>query len=151
MVKQKLVESFFEVEPLDRDQFLKVRETLTRIGLPSKSDDGDKVLWQTCHVLHKQGRYFIVHFKQLFLLDGRSRVTNFSEEDEDRTEFIVNMLENWGLVTPMVQVDPKIESNVLVIPYREKDKWTLKQKYTLGSNDNGEGNKENSGNGNSSY
>lgn len=149
MVKQKLVDSFFEVEPLDRDQFLKVRETLTRIGLPSKGDGGEKVLWQTCHVLHKQGRYFIVHFKQLFLLDGRSRVTNFTEEDEDRAEFIVNMLENWGLVTPMVQVNPKIESNVLVIPYREKDKWTRKQKYTLG-NDNGEGSKE-SGTGNTGY
>lgn len=144
MVKQKLVDSFFEVEPLDRDQFLKVRETLTRIGLPSKGDSGEKVLWQTCHVLHKQGRYFIVHFKQLFLLDGRSRVTNFTDEDEDRAEFIVNMLENWGLVTPMVQVNPKIESNVLVIPYREKDKWTLRQKYTLG-NDNGESKENSSG------
>lgn len=134
MVKQKLVESFFEIEPLDRDQFLKVRETLTRIGLPARSPDGNQTLWQTCHVLHKQGRYFIVHFKQLFLLDGRSKVTNFSEEDEDRTEFIVNLLETWGLVTPMVMTDPKIEANVLIIPYKDKHKWTLNAKYTLGSN-----------------
>lgn len=133
MVKQKLVESFFEIEPLDRDQFLKVRETLTRIGLPARSNDGRQTLWQTCHVLHKQGRYFIVHFKQLFLLDGRSKVTNFTEEDEDRTEFIVNLLESWGLVTPMVQVNREVEANVLIIPYKDKHKWILNAKYTLGS------------------
>lgn len=135
MVKQKLIDTFFEIEPLDRDQFLKVRETLTRVGLPARSPDGKQTLWQTCHVLHKQGRYFIVHFKQLFLLDGRSKVTNFTEEDEDRTEFIVNLLESWGLVTSLVEVDSEIEANVLIIPYKDKQKWNLKAKYTLGSGD----------------
>ena len=135
MAKQKLIDTFFEIEPLDRDQFLKVRETLTRIGLPAKTADGQQTLWQTCHVLHKQGRYFIVHFKQLFLLDGRSKVTNFTDEDEDRAEFIVNLLETWGLVTSLVEIDPEIEANVLIIPYKEKGRWQLKQKYTLGGND----------------
>lgn len=133
MVRNKLIDSFFEIEPLDRDQFLKVRETLTRIGLPARSATGKQTLWQTCHVLHKQGRYFIVHFKQLFLLDGRSKVTNFTEEDEDRTEFIVNLLESWGLVRSMVELNTDIEANVLIIPYKDKHKWDLKAKYTLGS------------------
>lgn len=137
MVKQNLIDTFFEIEPLDRDQFLKVRETLTRIGLPARSAENKQTLWQTCHVLHKQGRYFIVHFKQLFLLDGRSKVTNFTDEDEDRTEFIVNLLETWGLVTSLVEIDPEIEANVLIIPYKDKHNWLLKAKYTLGGNGNG--------------
>jgi hypothetical protein len=135
--KQELLESFFEIEPLDKDQFLKVRETLTRIGLPSKKN-GQQTLWQTCHVFHKQGRYYIVHFKQLFLLDGRTDVTDFTEDDEDRLEYIVNLLEQWGLVTSMVEIDTEIESNVMIIPYREKAKWSLKVKYSLGNVDNGE-------------
>lgn len=134
--KQELIDTFFEIEPLDKDQFLKVRETLTRIGLPSKKDAG-QTLWQTCHILHKQGHYYIVHFKQLFLLDGRTDVTDFSFEDEDRLEFIVNLLEQWGLVRSMVEVNPNIDTNVLIIPYREKGKWSLCQKYTLGSKNNG--------------
>lgn len=142
MVNQRLVDSFFEIEPLDRDQFLKVRETLTRVGLPARTSEGKQTLWQTCHVLHKQGRYFIVHFKQLFLLDGRSRVTNFTEEDEDRTEFIVNLLESWGLVRSLVEVNTEIEANVLIIPYKDKNKWLLKAKYTLGGNGNGESEEE---------
>ncbi|WEM34293.1 translation repressor protein [Xanthomonas phage X1] len=135
--KQELLESFFEIEPLNKDQFLKVRETLTRIGLPSKRN-GDQTLWQTCHVFHKQGRYYIVHFKQLFLLDGRTDVTDFTDEDEDRLEFIVNLLEQWGLVTSLVEVDARVESNVMIIPYRDKHKWSLRVKYSLGNTDNGE-------------
>lgn len=135
--KQELLETFFEIEPLNKDQFLKVRETLTRIGLPSKRN-GDQTLWQTCHVFHKQGRYYIVHFKQLFLLDGRTDLTDFTDEDEDRLEYIVNLLEQWGLITSMVEVDTGIESNVMIIPYREKHKWNLRVKYSLGNTDNGE-------------
>lgn len=132
--KQDLLNSFIEIEPLNKDQFLKVRETLTRIGLPSKRDNL-QTLWQTCHVFHKQGRYYIVHFKQLFLLDGRTDVTDFTEEDEDRLEFIANLLEQWGLVVPMVEINAQIETNVMIIPYREKGNWSLKQKYTLGNAD----------------
>lgn len=135
MVNQKLIDTFFEIDTLDRDQFLKVRETLTRIGLPARTPEGKQTLWQTCHVLHKQGRYFIVHFKQLFLLDGRSKVTNFTDEDEDRTEFIVNLLESWGLVRSLVEIDSEIEANVLIIPYKDKHRWDLRAKYTLGNSD----------------
>jgi len=130
--KQELLNSFIEIEALNKDQFLKVRETLTRIGLPSKRD-GQQTLWQTCHVFHKQGRYYIVHFKQLFLLDGRTDVTDFSEEDEDRLEYIANLLEQWGLVIPVVEIRTDLETNVMIIPFREKQNWTLKVKYSLGN------------------
>ena len=130
--KQELLDTFFEIDPLNKDQFLKVRETLTRIGLPSKKN-GEQTLWQTCHVFHKQGRYYIVHFKQLFLLDGRTDVTDFTEVDEDRLEYIVNLLEQWGLIRSQVEVDSTIESNVMIIPYRDKQKWSLRVKYSLGN------------------
>lgn len=130
--KRELIDTFHEIEPLDRDQFLKVRETLTRIGISTKRRiDGKQTLWQTCHVLHKRGHYYICHFKELFLLDGRSRVTDYSDEDMDRTEYIVSLLEDWGLVKPLREVG-KPAANVVVIPYREKDDWNLKAKYTIG-------------------
>lgn len=130
--KQELIDTFYEVEPLDRDQFLKVRETLTRIGISSKRRiDGKQTLWQTCHVLHKRGRYYICHFKQLFLLDGRSRSTDYTEEDMDRTEYIVSLLEDWGLVRCYEEVERPL-SNVVVIPYKQKGEWNLRAKYTIG-------------------
>ena len=114
------------------DDFLKVRETLTRIGVASLKD---KILYQSCHILHKQGRYFIVHFKELFALDGKP--TNFSENDQARRNTIANLLAEWGLVK---LVNPK-EISELVVPlnqlkilaFKEKDLWELTAKYNIGS------------------
>lgn len=128
---KELLESFFEIEVLDTDAFLKVKETLTRIGLPGKRTDGRPVLWQTAHVLQKRGRYFICHFKQLFQLDGRDE-TEFTVEDEDRLEFIVCLLEEWGLVKSIYDIQ-KPRVNVMIIPHAEKHNWDLKSKYTLGA------------------
>lgn len=118
---------------LDREEdFLIVKETLTRIGVASKSN---KTLYQSCHILHKRGRYAIVHFKELFLLDGKN--ADFSEEDIGRRNTIVNLLEEWELIT---QVDPeKTETpranmaSIKVIPAKEKAEWTLVPKYTIGA------------------
>ena len=114
------------------DDFLKVRETLTRIGVASRKD---KILYQSCHILHKQGRYFIVHFKELFASDGKP--TNFSENDQARRNTIANLLAEWGLVK---LVNPK-EISELVVPlnqlkilaFKEKDLWELTAKYNIGS------------------
>lgn len=136
--REELLETFFEVEPLDKDQFLKVKETLTRIGLPSRSTGSQQsTLWQSCHILHKQGRYFICHFKQLFMLDGKYDSTDFTDEDEDRTEYVVALLDEWGLVKSMFDViKPKV--NVIVIPFSQKKKWNLMAKYRIGSINKGD-------------
>lgn len=117
---------------LDKEQdFLKVKETLTRIGIASRKDN---TLYQSCHILHKQGKYYIVHFKQLFALDGKQ--TDFSEEDRARTNTIVKLLQDWELVKV---VNPKqIEqplaplSKIKIISFKEKDQWELVAKYTIG-------------------
>ena len=114
------------------DDFLKVRETLTRIGVASRKD---KILYQSCHILHKQGRYFIVHFKELFALDGKP--TNFSENDQARRNTIANLLAEWELIK---LVNPG-EISELVVPlnqlkilaFKEKDLWELTAKYNIGS------------------
>jgi len=114
------------------DDFLKVRETLTRIGVASRKD---KILYQSCHILHKQGRYFIVHFKELFALDGKP--TNFSENDQARRNTIANLLAEWGLIK---LINPE-EISELVVPlnqlkilaFKEKDLWELTAKYNIGS------------------
>ena len=116
----------------ETDDFLKVRETLTRIGVASRKD---KILYQSCHILHKQGRYFIVHFKELFALDGKP--TNFSENDQARRNTIANLLAEWGLIK---LVNPE-EISELVVPlnqlkilaFKEKDLWELTAKYNIGS------------------
>ena len=114
------------------DDFLKIRETLTRIGVASRKD---KTLYQSCHILHKQGRYFIVHFKELFALDGKP--TNFSENDQARRNTIANLLSEWGLI---VLVDSERTSELVVplnqlkiLAYKEKEEWTLTAKYNIGS------------------
>ena len=114
------------------DDFLKIRETLTRIGVASRKD---KTLFQSCHILHKQGRYFIVHFKELFALDGKP--TNFSENDQARRNTIANLLAEWGLIK---LINPE-EISELVVPlnqlkilaFKEKDLWELTAKYNIGS------------------
>lgn len=115
---------------LKGDTFLKVRETLTRIGVASKHE---KKLYQSCHILHKQGRYAIVHFKELFSLDGKS--TDFSDEDLGRRNQIVKLLVEWGLVD-MVNKSPLTNTsmnNVKVVPFKEKGEWQLVAKYTIGN------------------
>ena len=114
------------------DDFLKIRETLTRIGVASRKD---KTLYQSCHILHKQGRYFIVHFKELFALDGKP--TNFSENDQARRNTIANLLSEWGLIL-LVNSERTAELTVplnqlKILAYKEKDEWTLTAKYNIGS------------------
>lgn len=118
------------------DSFLIVKETLTRIGIASMKD-GTKRLAQTCHILQKRGKFYIVHFKELLLLDGKE--VNFSEEDAMRRNTIAQLLEDWGLVE-LVDVD-KIQdqlkhSSVKVVPFKEKDKWELVPKYNIGGRKN---------------
>jgi len=120
-----------EVTLENQDDFLKVRETLTRIGIASRKD---KTLYQSCHVLHKQGRYYIVHFKELFALDGKP--ANFDEGDISRRNTIANLLSDWGLiklVDPNKSADPVAPlSQIKILPHKEKDEWNLEAKYTIG-------------------
>lgn len=125
------IESLIEVTLADQDSFLKVRETLTRIGVASRKD---KKLYQSCHILHKQGKYYIVHFKELFALDGKP--SNFSEEDVGRRNTIANLLAEWGLVslvTPQKTAENKAPlSQIKVIAHKEKGDWELVTKYNIG-------------------
>jgi len=123
------------------DDFLKVRETLTRIGVASRKD---KILYQSCHILHKQGRYYIVHFKELFALDGKP--TNFSENDQARRNTIANLLSEWGLIA---LVNPESSSELVVplnqlkiLSFKEKDQWDLTAKYNIGSKRNEDGDQQ---------
>ena len=129
-------DNMIEVKLNEGDDFLKVRETLTRIGVASRKD---KTLYQSCHILHKQGRYFIVHFKELFALDGKP--SNFSDSDISRRNTIANLLAEWGLlklVTPDLSKEPIAPiSQIKVLPFKEKDQWNLTAKYNIGKN-NGE-------------
>lgn len=120
-----------EVTLNEPDDFLKVKETLTRIGVASRRDNK---LYQSCHILHKQGRYFIVHFKELFLLDGKP--SNLLENDIQRRNTIVTLLSDWGLVTavkPEQLEDLAPLRQIKVLSYREKDDWELCPKYNIGS------------------
>jgi hypothetical protein len=125
-----MVEGMIEVLLKNEDDFLKIRETLTRIGVSSRKN---KTIYQSCHILHKQGKYYIVHFKELFALDGKP--SNFGEEDIARRNTIANLLAEWGLVT-LVNEDSKEPvaplSQIKVLPYKEKDEWELVAKYNLG-------------------
>ena len=122
---------FVEVTLNEQDDFLKVRETLTRIGVSSRKE---KVLYQSCHILHKQGQYYIVHFKELFALDGKP--SNISENDIQRRNAIANLLEEWGLVKILNR--KLLEDNIAplhqikIISFKEKDDWELVAKYNIG-------------------
>jgi hypothetical protein len=113
------------------ENFLKVKETLTRIGIASRKD---KKLYQSCHILHKQGRYVIIHFKELFILDGKEN--NFTDEDKARRNTIVNLLEEWDLVKVIdfsKAQDPVAPlSHIKVLSHKEKDQWLLETKYNIG-------------------
>ena len=120
-----------EVTLNEPDDFLKVRETLTRIGVASRKD---QKLYQSCHILHKQGRYFIVHFKELFLLDGKK--SNLEENDIARRNTIATLMSDWGLVT--IENKEKAEPlaalrQIKIISYKDKDKWELCPKYNIGN------------------
>ena len=112
------------------DDFLKIKETLSRIGVASRKD---KILYQSCHILHKQGRYFIVHFKELFALDGKQ--ADLTDNDLERRNTIAKLLSDWGLVE--IVDDSKHNntaplSQIKVLSYKEKDEWTLQSKYNIG-------------------
>ena len=118
-----------EVGLEESDDFLKVRETLSRIGVASRKE---RKLYQSCHILHKQGRYFIVHFKELFALDGKP--TNISTNDIERRNTIAGLLEDWGLITITGNSDARAPlSQIKVLSFREKNEWTLETKYNIGS------------------
>ena len=125
------VESLLEVTLKEEDDFLKVRETLTRIGVASRKE---KKLYQSCHILHKKGKYYIVHFKELFALDGKP--SNISENDIQRRNAIAKLLEDWELVK--ILNSKSIENNlaplhqIKIISFREKDNWQLIAKYNIG-------------------
>ncbi len=121
-------EHMLEVGLNEPDDFLKVRETLSRIGVASRKE---RKLYQSCHILHKQGRYYIVHFKELFALDGKD--TNLSENDIARRNTIANLLKDWGLITIIGEVTAVAPlSQIKVLSYREKNEWTLETKYNIG-------------------
>ena len=117
-----------EVTLNEADDFLKVRETLSRIGVASRKE---RKLYQSCHILHKQGRYFIVHFKELFALDGKP--TNISVNDLERRNTIAGLLEDWDLVKIIGDSEQRAPlSQIKVLSYREKDDWILETKYNIG-------------------
>ena len=114
------------------DDFLKVRETLTRIGVASRKDN---MLYQSCHILHKQGRYFITHFKELFLLDGKP--SNLMENDIERRNTVATLLSDWGLITIVNNEQAKDKAplrQIKIISYKDKDSWQLCPKYNIGTN-----------------
>jgi hypothetical protein len=121
-------ERMLEVKLKEPDDFLKVRETLSRIGVASRKE---RKLYQSCHILHKQGRYYIVHFKELFALDGKD--TNISENDVARRNSIAVLLGDWGLIEIIGDTEPKAPlSQIKVISFKEKSEWDLETKYNIG-------------------
>ena len=124
-------EQMIEVVLNEPDDFLKVRETLTRIGVASRKE---KKIYQSCHILHKQGRYYIVHFKELFALDGK--YANLTLNDIQRRNRIIQLLSDWGLIT-VVKAEKIVDiaplNQIKVLSYKDKDEWILETKYNIGS------------------
>lgn len=127
------VSDLVEITFPEKDDFLKIRETLSRIGVASRKE---QELFQSCHILHKRGKYYIVHFKELFKLDGKP--TNIDESDIGRRNTIVSLLEQWKLLSILDKTkveSPKTPlSQIKIIPYKEKSEWKLTTKYSIGSN-----------------
>ena len=127
------IDNMLEISFEENDDFLKIRETLTRIGVASRKD---RTLYQSCHILHKRGKYYITHFKELFKLDGKP--SNIDESDIGRRNTIVGLLEQWNLVTVVDKQqisEPKAPlSQIKIIPFKEKSEWKLTTKYSIGSN-----------------
>ena len=128
-------DQMLEVGLSEPDDFLKVRETLSRIGVASRKD---KKLFQSCHILHKQGKYYIVHFKELFALDGKD--TNISENDIARRNTIANLLSDWGLIKVIgsSSIESAPLSQIKVISFKEKNDWILETKYNIGKKKEGD-------------
>ena len=130
-------ENMLEVQLKEPDDFLKVRETLTRIGVASRKD---KKLFQSCHILHKQGRYFIVHFKELFALDGKE--ANLTDSDTERRNTIAHLLSDWGLIAIINKTISEKRaplSQIKVLSFKEKGEWDLQAKYNIGKKVEDEG------------
>tara|TARA_B100000941_G_scaffold290912_1_gene275881 strand:- start:7488 stop:7892 length:405 start_codon:yes stop_codon:yes gene_type:complete len=125
------IDGLVEVSLNDQEDFLKIRETLTRIGVASRKD---KKLFQSCHILHKQGKYYIVHFKELFKLDRKQ--SDFSDNDRSRRNAVVKLLVEWKLVNVVkedpIEIEPAPMSQIKIISYKEKDQWDLVPKYNIG-------------------
>tara|TARA_Y100000033_G_scaffold47595_1_gene53346 strand:- start:113 stop:514 length:402 start_codon:yes stop_codon:yes gene_type:complete len=132
----ELIESFVEIRLKHPDDFLKIRETLSRIGIASKRE---KKLYQSCHILHKQGKYYLVHFKELFKLDGKPSDFYESETDMARRNSIANLISEWGLcelVDPSKSESPTTPVNTLkILSYKEKNDWILETKYNVGNSE----------------
>lgn len=124
---------FIELEELNEDQFLTLKETLTRIGFPAYSDDENEkpTLWQTVHVFHSMGKYYLVHFKQMFLLDGKVKSTVVTDMDRQRLWSISFLINKWGLAKVKSEI-PQTSVRVKIVPFSEKNDWQLKCKYTIG-------------------
>ena len=123
-------DSMLEVNLLEPDNFLKVKETLTRIGIASRKE---RKLYQSCHILHKQGKYYIVHFKELFALDGKE--SNLTNNDIERRNTVASLLEDWGLLKIIRDEDAQPQaslSQIKVLSFKEKDEWELVPKYNIG-------------------
>ena len=127
----ELIDKLIEVKIGEEGDFLKIKETLTRIGVASRKENK---LYQSCHIFHKQGKYYIVHFKEMFIIDGKP--SNFSDEDMGRRNKIVELLQDWGLlrvVEPEKIKDPMASiSQIKIISHKEKNEWTLEAKYNMG-------------------
>jgi hypothetical protein len=126
-----ILETLVEVRIGEEEDFLKIKETLTRIGVASRKE---KKLFQSCHIFHKQGKYYIVHFKEMFAIDGK--LSNFSEEDKGRRNKIVELLQDWGLLK-VIEEDKIKEplasmSQIKIINHKEKSEWILEAKYNMG-------------------
>jgi len=126
-----IIDTLLEIQLVEEDDFLKVRETLTRIGIASRKD---KTLYQSCHILHKQGKFYIVHFKEMFAIDGKP--TNFSDEDKGRRNTIANLLQDWELLK-IVDNDQAEEvrapmNQIKILSHKEKNEWILTPKYNIG-------------------
>ena len=129
-MSETIIQAMIEVKLKQPDDFLKVRETLTRIGIASRKE---KTLFQSCHILHKQGKYYIVHFKELFALDGKT--SNFSENDVQRRNTIAILLQDWNLLTIVKPEDATNKaplSQIKIIAFKEKKEWNLQAKYNIG-------------------
>lgn len=128
-----MIESLVEIKLIDEENFLVIKETLTRIGIASKTN---KTIYQSCHILHKRGKYYIVHFKELFLLDGKTN-TEFTDDDIGRRNTIINLLEQWNLIdivnkkqteTPVVPI-----STIKILSHKDKKDWQCLAKYSIGN------------------
>ena len=127
----ELLDKLIEVKIAEEEDFLKIKETLTRIGVASRKE---KKLYQSCHIFHKQGKYYIVHFKEMFAIDGKP--SNFSDEDKGRRNKIAELLQDWGLLKVVESesiIDPLASmSQIKIINHKEKYDWTLEAKYNMG-------------------